>query len=258
MLRNTFVLGRLVFHFNLFVALCVVAVAAGFVRLGLWQLDRAEEKLTTQSSFVEKGMMPPRPIDYVRLAGPELDAIHLQNQPVSLKGHYLNERSLYLIYQTHEEQLGFEVVTPFKLVTRDEIVLVSRGWTGAPDYDRLKQRLPAIQGEQLLDGQIYVPRAAEMARKNDVRQVQWPLLIRFLNVAELQPFFASPLFPYAVRLNEGEAGVLVRHWSEVQVDTGRNYSYALQWFAMAIAVITASLLLSSNLLSLLGVRSRSS
>ncbi len=67
---------------------------------------------------------------------------------------------------------------------------------------------------------------------------------------ELAPHFSSPLFPYAVRLAEGQPGVLVRHWPVVLVDSGRNFSYALQWFAMAIAVIAVSLILSSNVLQL--------
>jgi surfeit locus 1 family protein len=67
---------------------------------------------------------------------------------------------------------------------------------------------------------------------------------------ELAPHFQFTLFPYVVRLAEKQPGVLIRHWPVVLVDSGRNFSYALQWFAMAIAVIAVSLILSSNLLLL--------
>jgi cytochrome oxidase assembly protein ShyY1 len=78
----------------------------------------------------------------------------------------------------------------------------------------------------------------------------WPLVIRYLNMDELAPEFQAPLFPYVVRLAENQPGVLIRHWPVVLVDSGRNFTYALQWFAMAIAVIAVSLVLSSNWLKL--------
>jgi cytochrome oxidase assembly protein ShyY1 len=73
-------------------------------------------------------------------------------------------------------------------------------------------------------------------------------VLRYPNMDELTPLFAAPLFPYVVRLAEGQPGELVRFWPVVSVDSGRNFSYALQWFAMAIALSLVSLILSSNLL----------
>lgn len=255
MVNKSFMLGPLRVRLNWAIAACVIVSVAGLVRLGIWQLDRAAEKLELHNSFIEMGGQAPSDIGHVPVAGREYDAVQLQNRQVTLRGHYQNERSIFLIYQTFEDQIGFEVVTPFKLSAREEIVLVSRGWTGANSYETLRDSLPAIEGEQEPLGQIYVPRAAEAARRNglnEAERVQWPLLMRHFNVDELQPFFSLPLFPYVVRLNEGQQGLLVRHWPEVHVDTGRNFSYALQWFAMAIALAVVSLLLSTNLLQLLG------
>ncbi|MEX1033867.1 MAG: SURF1 family protein [Cellvibrionaceae bacterium] len=256
MLRKKITVGKLEFRLNWVVAACVISVVGGLARLGIWQLERAEEKIALQDSYREMRKMAPSAIEHVPLAGREYDAIQLQNRRVTVHGEYLNDKSLFLIYQSYEEQIGFEIMTPVKLVERDEIVLVSRGWTGAATYEALKQSLPAIDGVRELQGQIYVPREAEAARKNNIETVKWPLLLRHMNTDELQPLFSSPLFPYVVRLNEGQSGVLVRHWPEVQVDAGRNFSYALQWFSMAIAVAVVSLILSSNILTLLGVKAK--
>ena len=86
-------------------------------------------------------------------------------------------------------------------------------------------------------------------KTNDINEVSWPLLIRYLNTIELKPHFEASIFPYVVRLSENQNGVLVRHWPTVIVDTSRNYSYALQWFALAIAVVAVALILSSNLIN---------
>ena len=102
----------------------------------------------------------------------------------------------------------------------------------------------------MLEGQIYVPTAKQAAQTNIVQKVTWPLIARYLNMDELAPLFQPRVFPYVVRLAENQPGVLIRHWPVVLVDSGRNFSYALQWFAMAIAVLAVSVILSSNLLKL--------
>jgi cytochrome oxidase assembly protein ShyY1 len=43
----------------------------------------------------------------------------------------------------------------------------------------------------------------------------------------------------------------VRHWPAAAETTDRHFSYALQWFALAIAVLATALLLASNLRELL-------
>ncbi|MDT8399234.1 MAG: SURF1 family protein [Pseudomonadales bacterium] len=243
--------GRLQFRFNWFIAACVVLTVSGLVRLGLWQLDRAEEKMQARNSAQLMQQEAAVPIETVPLAGLGIDMRQLQNQEVLLHGEYLNEQSIYLIYQTWQQQPGYEIVTPFKLTSSDEIVMVSRGWTGIASYEELNKKLPRIHGVQQVRGQIHVPTPGMMARSSDIKELKWPLLIRYLNIGELSPFFDTRLFPYPVRLNPDQAGVLIRHWPAVTADTGRNMSYALQWFAMAAAVVITTLLLSSNILNLL-------
>ena len=64
---------------------------------------------------------------------------------------------------------------------------------------------------------------------------RWPLELRYLNMLEISHLFDETYFPYEVRLDEDQAGVFIRHWPTVMVDTSRNFSYSLQWFAMSIA-----------------------
>jgi len=40
------------------------------------------------------------------------------------------------------------------------------------------------------------------------------------------------------------------------VDTSRNFSYSLQWFAMSIALLIVTFILSSNILQLIQKRSK--
>jgi surfeit locus 1 family protein len=249
--RTSLTLGRLVIRIHWLVLLCVVFAIGGLVRLGLWQLGRAQEKLAQQESYQESGAMQATPLAEVPTAGIEFDLLQHQNRRVVVRGEYLNEQSIFLIYQTFEGQVGWEIVTPVRLEGLDLIALVSRGWNGTSSYEELAAALPTITGTVQLEGQIFVPTASMAAKTNEKPGTEWPRVMRYLNTTELAPLFDAPLFPYVIRLAEGQEGVLVRHWPTVMVDTGRNFSYALQWFAMAIAVVLVSLILSSNLLQLL-------
>ena len=243
-------LGKLEFRFNWVVAACVLLFAGGLIRLGVWQLERAREKIELQRSFRQSGEEAATPITEVPVAGLEFDLIQHQNRHVVLSGRYLNDKSIFLIYQTYQTQIGYEIVTPFQLDDSDMTVLVSRGWSGISDDEELVAALPDIEGSLTVEGQIYVPTANQVKQTNNAIEVTWPLVIRYLNIDALASHFQSPLFPYVVRLAENQPGVLIRHWPVVLVDSGRNFSYALQWFSMAIAVIAVSLILSSNLVKL--------
>jgi surfeit locus 1 family protein len=249
--RMTLTFGKLNIRINLLVLACVLLSISGLVRLGVWQLSRAQEKIALLESYKESGQLRATPLSEVPTAGIEFDTLQHQNRRVVLRGEYLNDKSIFLIYQTYESQIGWEVVTPFRLEGQNLIALVSRGWSGIESYEELAANLPAIGGTLDLEGQIFVPTASMASKSNGHYDIKWPLVLRYLNPAELASRFDAPLFPYVIRLAQGQSGVLVRHWPTVSADSGRNFSYALQWFAMAIAVLLVSLILASNLMQLL-------
>ena len=242
--------GPLEFRFNWLIALCVLASFSTLVRLGLWQMERAQEKIAEQTLFMEAGNLQATPITQVPVAGLEFDTMQHQNRRVVLQGSYLNENPVFMIYQTYNEQIGYEIVSPVKVTGQDLIVFVSRGWSGIADVDALAASLTPITNPVELQGQIFISNTTMASQSNNLQSIKWPLLIRYFNITELQPLFDSPTFPYIVRLAENQPGVMIRHWPAVTVDSGRNFSYALQWFSMAIALLAVSLILSSNILKL--------
>jgi len=245
-MRTTLTFGPFVLRIHWLKALGVLLFIAGLTRLGIWQLDRAQQKIDQQLAFQEAGQRAPTPLDEVPIAGLAFDALQHQNRRVVLHGHYLNERNIYLVYQAYEDQIGWEIITPFEVDGDNQIALVSRGWSGIGAVEELTKALPAITDTVTIEGQLYVPTPDQAAQAGDALTDTWPRVQRHLNADELAPMFAKPLFPYVVRLAEGQPGVLVRHWPLVLVDSGRNFSYALQWFAMAIAATLASVFLASN------------
>ena len=258
MKSKTFTFGELEIRFNWIVAFFVFVAFCVLVRLGVWQMSRAQEKIDLQETYTEMGADSALPIEEVGMSGLENDARTIQNLHVSLTGEFRNDRTLFLIYQTYEDTLGYEIVTPFELDSSEKVVFVSRGWVFANTYEELLTKVEPITGHRTIEGQLYVPTPKQAARTNDIdfSNPSWPLEVRYLNTLELAPLFEESIFPYEVRLDENQPGLFIRHWPTVYVDTGRNFSYALQWFSMSIALLIVTFVLSSNVLQLINKRSK--
>lgn len=225
--------------------------AAAFARLGLWQLDRAAEKVEAQDALVVESSLNAEPIEdiptgHLHRANPEL-----QNRHVSLRGEFVNDRSILLLAEFFQGMIGFGVVTPFRLESTDQLILVNRGWTTGILPPDTPPDLRPVSGSVEITGQIYVPPENERVLASQIDASVWPLRMRSLEFDVITDIIGEPLFPFEIRLTEGQDGVLVRHWPAVNADVNQNLSYAVQWFSFALLVLFLSLLASSNLWSLL-------
>jgi len=243
-------LGPLQIRINWLILACVLLTIFGFVQLGLWQWGRAGEKLAAQEEFEQQQLLTAQPIENVDLTAADNDSAALKNLHVSLQGEYLNDREILITAQFFETQIGYEVVTPFRLTGSNQLVLVSRGWTSGILPPNTPPSTRPVEGPMSLTAQVYVPDPDERTFASEIDASTWPLRIRSVEMDVLQTILNEPLFPYLVRLTEDQPGMLVRHWPETNADIDTHLSYALQWFTFAVMVAIAALLASSNLLTL--------
>jgi len=137
------------------------------------------------------------------------------------------------------------------LQSNNKLILVSRGWVSARAYDRATDYVPPVADTAAVTGLMQTkPTTFAQTNKIDVHSNK-PTRIAHINFQDINGILGESVFPYLVRLNDGEPGLLIRHWQTVHVNTDQHYSYALQWFAMAIAAFVVSIYLSSNLSTLL-------
>jgi surfeit locus 1 family protein len=244
----TLQVGKFQIRLNFLGVIITIVLSGTFISLGVWQLRRAQEKIDLQNSYTELAKADASELTQLPFAGLPYDRQQHQNRHVQFSGQYLNDRNIFLIYATHEDQIGFEVLTPLALENDDRVVLVSRGWRRAETPESLQASLDPIAPDETVnvEGQLFVPEDKEVSRKNQTLSNSFPLVRRYVNITELSANFEQELIPYVVRLAEGQLGILVRFWPEVFVQTSQHFSYALQWFAMAIAVVIVSLILGSN------------
>ncbi|MBT3425939.1 MAG: SURF1 family protein [Gammaproteobacteria bacterium] len=244
-------LGQFRIRINLLVALCALVTVAGLVRLGIWQLNRAADKLTEQEAVQLEYQAKAVQLETIPVALLQAADNSLQNRHVQLTGTYENGHSLLLIAQFYDGQLGYSVVTPLRLQSNGKLILVNRGWITALVQTGAKPSIQPYDGPVTVTGQIHLTQPKPQAYAEQVDSSNWPIRMRFLDFRSINAQLKEPIYPIEVRLAEDQAGGLIRHWPAVHININQNLSYALQWFALALLVSLVSLLASSNLWSLL-------
>ena len=250
-LRRTYKLRRFEIGIIGLIATCVGITAITFANLGLWQLDRAAEKMTAQRVLeaelrINAGAIEDIPAGHLHPANPEM-----RNRHVQLKGEYLNDRTILILAEFFDDQIGYGVVTPFRLASNGNLVLVHRGWTSAMLPPDMPPVLRPVDGLVGLSAQIFVPPENARVFASQIDPSEWPIRMRSLEIDVISDILGEPIFPFEVRITADQPGTLVRHWPAVNPDINQNLSYAIQWFSFGLIIIFIALLASSNLWNLM-------
>ena len=222
------------------ISFSAIAVTATFLSLGSWQLERAELRRAQDELKQERAQLSPVYIT----SFPEDSLEELADRRVRLRGRYL-PRQFLLDNQIHNKRPGYHVLSPFELSTYQQIVLINRGWVPAgTDRSRLPPvPLPAETGIQV-EGKIYLPQANPFTDEDHLLEGRrWPQVIQDIDYARLAERLAElSLVPATVRLGETQPHGFMRAWPGPPMSAEKHTAYAVQWFAMAGAVIILFLL----------------
>ncbi len=230
---------------RLIVLVAALAGVALTARLGVWQLDRAAQKLALQATIDTRGALPPLPAG--ALARDATGAALQHQRRIVLQGRWRPEFSVFLDNRQMDGRPGFYLLTPLELGPGDA-VLVQRGW--APRDVRDRARVPAVPtpaGEVRVVGRIAPPPAALYAfdgpdtgtlRQNvdlGAYARETGLALRPLSVLLIDDGDDAGTGTAAAG-GSGKDG-LQRRWPAPAVDVHKHYGYAFQWFALAILLI---------------------
>jgi len=202
--------------------------AALTARLGVWQLDRAQQKLALQAAVDAEAARPP-------LANADLGGQEQLHRRVILRGRWAADRSVWLDNRPMDGHAGFYVVTPLQLTGRSEAVLVQRGWVPRDPADR--SHLPPLDtpaGEVEVVGRL----AASPSRLYELGEGSSGAIRQNLDVAALAAESGLPLLPLTVVQTAGAKGDgLLRHWPAPDLGLHKHYGYAFQWFALCALIL---------------------
>lgn len=215
-------------------ALTIVGVAA-FCALGVWQLDRMAQKRKFLTAFAEAPKSAP-----VELASVSDITDDTRYPHVRASGHFLADRGYLLDEQFHDGRPGVRVVAVFD-TGADSLLLVDRGWIGWNHAHGTDPVVPPLPPQTDVIG-IYAPYPGGGIRVGGnplPTQTHWPKLTLHLDRAEIAADLGRPLLPRILLSDPDPSSGFVREWTPNVMPPERHGAYAFQWFALAIAVFAA-------------------
>lgn len=225
-----------------FALLLTVAGALLFIRLGVWQLHRADEKEQILRRYAAAETAPPRAFAAVALQ-PPADAF----ARVNVQGEYLGDRLYLLDNPRHDRQGGVEVYAPLRLRGDDRLLLVDLGFLPGNGTDQSPQVPPLPTGMQSLHG-LYLPPPGvgfEMGGNALLRQPHWPKTTVYLDMAQVSADLGRSLYPHVLALDADPGAIYVRqHTLDFSaMPPARHRAYAFQWFTFAVVAVVMLLVL---------------
>lgn len=240
-------------------ALVGVALFAAFTALGVWQLQRRAWKLDLIERTTARIHAPPTAAPGAR-EWPDVSAASHEYLAVQLRGHWLADKTL-LSQATTRLGAGYWVMTPLE---RDDgtQVLVNRGFVPADQRARwAEQPVQATPG-----GPVTVQGLLRMSepgggflRRNDPAQSRWhsrdmAAMAQALQLPQAAPYFVDAGVPQAqptpdlgaanTEQRPSAQGPWPREGLTVVRFTNTHLSYALTWFAMALMVAGAGVVVA--------------
>lgn len=210
----------------------VLLLAAVFVGLGLWQLDRLDQRQALnemgESRLAEESADLSALLDE---AGSDFASI--QYRPVHVSGRYEPDNEVLIRSQVELGQAGFHVITPF-VTDEGWAVLVNRGWIPLNmDTPPVQARPP--EGPQQLQGWVQVSQPRPALGREDPPGEKTFSRVDIDTIGMGMTYALAPVYVVATGESATELPVVVD--PPAFDDEGSHLAYALQWFAFAAVAL---------------------
>lgn len=211
--------------------LCLLPI---LLALGIWQLNRAEEKRVLISL---KEQRQSAEVLILSKTLPDTPEAYLY-KPIQAIGHYDTDHQYLLDNQVNKGKAGYFVLTPFMLKNENKAVLVNRGWlplgksrSGLPD-------IPVDSREITLNGRINrFPTVGLKLAGAEIPTDSWPAIVQVVDTQVLAKQLGYPLFSFQVELDKQADDGFTREWHETLAMTPEKHiGYAVQWFLLALTL----------------------
>lgn len=221
----------------LFIFICLLAL---LLRLGFWQLGRAEEKrefLSIQQENMQREVLPINKL----LADNKV----LRYGRAMLEGHYDTKHQFLLDNQFHGGKVGYFVLTPFVLAQGGQTVLVNRGWV-LMNKDRTQlPNISFIPPEEPLSitGIInHFPQVGLVLAGADEPGQGWPSVVQLINTKKIFNKLKQPILDFQVQLSAEQPYGYIREWQvQTRIPPEKHVAYAFQWFSLAVTLTLLTL-----------------
>lgn len=240
---KTVLLGNYEFKPTLVPTLAFLVLLPVLISLGMWQLNRAEEKRGIERDVIEATEKTPLMINSAESA----TLVNEVYRPAKMTGHYDSKRQYLWDNKTHQGRPGFQVLTPFLLDDGKRVVMVNRGWI--PMLGRRDQYpdISVVESPISIVGVIKNPsNTIQLADRIDQRSVQYPHVVQAFEPLVIASELDLTVMPILLELSPDGANGYVRDWQPYYGKIGKHLGYAAQWFIMALIAVFLYLKLNTR------------
>ena len=227
-------------------AIIAVVICLAMVRLGIWQLDRAEQKKEILTQSIDRSKQTAVPVQSL-FNQFDSNFNTLRFRQVTASGSYLSKQSIYIDNQVYEQKVGYALMTPFKLSGSGDVILVDRGWLSVGLSRGVLPNFDTPEGEVLIEGRLNLP-YAKPPIWNDKYDVADGMVWQYLPITEFNTQTGLSAVPLVLELApnnaEGSSSGAVVNWQSINDEwVFKHQAYAFQWFSMALVFAIACLIL---------------
>jgi surfeit locus 1 family protein len=209
---------------------------AVLARLGVWQLDRLEQRRARNAAIIHQLELAP-----LNLAGDSLpnDLGSLKNRRGTAHGEFDYSHQMALLHQNWRQTPGIHLVTPLVIDGTSQAVLVDRGWLptdqAAPEnWPRFDEPSPATVTGLIQLSQTLPARAGDAAQTISAEpQSEW-YRVDIEAIQAQMPYELLPIYILATPTEESTLNLPYRVRPEFDLSDGPHLGYAIQWFIFSV------------------------
>jgi surfeit locus 1 family protein len=238
-------IGKWQFRPTLWPTVATLILLPLLIALGIWQLHRADYKRMLLAEYHTVTTLPPVSLNAAAADGSLAGLPRYRH--VQAKGEYDSGRQVLLDDMQQGGRVGYQVLTPLVLEPGGQIVLVDRGFIArTPGVTTLPEvsvatRVRSVQG---VLGILPVPGI----RLGKIRvPAGWPKILLYPRQQTLVQLYGVQLLKPLLLLDPDQPDGFVRIWKpSIGFPPLRHDAYALQWFALALALVIIWIVVNSK------------
>ncbi|NAZ69336.1 SURF1 family protein [Vibrio toranzoniae] len=231
--------------------LTVVSVGV-LIKLGVWQLDRGNEKLRYEQQLLERSQQSSRALDIV-LSDWRGTGLRAQepSSPQTLNGLKVDIELakpsgliLLLDNQINQGMVGYVIYMLGETQTQDgrKQLLIDLGFVAASNDRRKLPQLGNITLPKNMSGRLYVrlvnPLSQELGLENTT-----PKRIQNINIQALSQYTGQEVLPFIFQPQSLGSWPYEMLWRPSAMKSEKHFGYSFQWFVMAAVLLFLMLLI---------------
>ncbi len=221
--------------------LLTVTLSLVFISLGIWQLNRAQEKIRIRDHYLAQEQLP------VITVSAEALGQNMAFRRAVATGRYIEELQILLDNKVHQGRAGYHVLTPLVLSGSGTVLLINRGWLPWGPDRRLLPRVDTPNQEITVQGRLFKPAQHAISFENTSSNEAFQTVWQNLDLERFESVAGYPVHKLVMQLdaNADQDKSLVRDWPGYEDRwIQRHHGYAAQWFGLALVLLLILLVTS--------------